>query len=132
MFEVTKADDAADAAAAGGAAGGSPGAAGGTAPAAAGPTKPRSALKVTVPSELEGIAYIQVTIQRDNEQLVSATLGQFSGVPQKGAELHWQNKLEAGQFCLHHLPIGAEQRIVSAFISCGAGSRRFPVFYNIF
>ena len=50
-----------------------------------------------MPSELEGIAYIQVTIQRDNEQLVSATLGQFSGVPQKGAELHWQNKLEAGQ-----------------------------------
>jgi mediator of RNA polymerase II transcription subunit 17 len=96
MFEVTKADDAADATAAGGA-GGSPGAAGtGTAPAG-GPTKPRSALKVTVPSELEGIAYIQVTIQRDNEQLVSATLGQFSGVPQKGAELHWQNKLEAGQ-----------------------------------
>jgi hypothetical protein len=38
-----------------------------------------------------------VTIQRDNEQLVSATLGQFSGVPQKGAELHWQNKLEAGK-----------------------------------
>jgi mediator of RNA polymerase II transcription subunit 17 len=103
MFEVTKADDAADATAAGGAAGGSPGAAGGTAPTAAGPTKPRSALKVTVPSELEGIAYIQVTIQRDNEQLVSATLGQFSGVPQKGAELHWQNKLEAGQFYLHPL-----------------------------
>jgi hypothetical protein len=112
MFEVTKADDAADAGA-----GGSPGAAGGTAPAA-GPTKPRSALKVTVPSELEGIAYIQVTIQRDNEQLVSATLGQFSGVPQKGAELHWQNKLEAGQFYLHPLLYWrAERRIVSAFIS---------------
>ncbi len=129
MFEVTKADDAADATA-GGAAGGSPGAAGGTAPAG-GPTKPRSALKVTVPSELEGIAYIQVTIQRDNEQLVSATLGQFSGVPQKGAELHWQNKLEAGQFYLHLLLIGAEQRIVSAFISCGAGSSLFPVFYLV-
>jgi len=127
---VTKADDAADAAAAGGGAGGSPGAAGGAAPAA-GPTKPRSALKVTVPSELEGIAYIQVTIQRDNEQLVSATLGQFSGVPQKGAELHWQNKLEAGQSYLHPLLIGAEQRIVSAFISCGAGSRFFPVFHFV-
>ena len=36
-------------------------------------------MKVTVPSELEGIAYIQVTIQRDNEQLVSATLGQLAG-----------------------------------------------------
>lgn len=64
--------------------------------------KVRSALKVTVPSELEGIAYIQVTIQRDNEQLVSATLGQFSSSPQKPVELHWQNKLEAAQnvlFC---------------------------------
>jgi len=61
----------------------------------------KSALKVTVPSELEGIAYIQVTIQRDNEQLVSATLGQFSG-HKPAVELHWQNKLEAAQnvlFC---------------------------------
>ena len=62
----------------------------------------RSALKVTVPSELEGIAYIQVTIQRDTEQLVSATIGHFSPGTQKPAELHWQNKLEAAQnvlFC---------------------------------
>ena len=61
-----------------------------------------SALKVTVPSELEGIAYIQVMIQRDNEQLVSATLGQFSGVAQNSADMHWKNKLEAAQnvlFC---------------------------------
>jgi len=67
-----------------------------------GPNKVKSALKVTVPSELEGIAYIQVTIQRDNEQLVSATLNQFGGVSQKSADLHWQNKLEAAQnvlFC---------------------------------
>jgi len=67
-----------------------------------GQARTRSALKVTVPSELEGIAYIQVTIQRDNEQLVSATLGQFSASPQKPTELHWQNKLEAAQnvlFC---------------------------------
>jgi len=59
-------------------------------------------LKVTVPSELEGIAYIQVTIQRDTEQLVSATIGHFSPGAQKPAELHWQNKLEAAQnvlFC---------------------------------
>ena len=64
--------------------------------------KVRSALKVTVPSELEGIAYIQVTIQRDTEQLVSATSGHFSPGAQKPAELHWQNKLEAAQnvlFC---------------------------------
>lgn len=67
-----------------------------------GSAKIKSALKVTVPSELEGIAYIQVTIQRDTEQLVSATLNQFGGVTQKAADLHWQNKLEAAQnvlFC---------------------------------
>ena len=58
--------------------------------------------QVTVPSELEGIAYIQVTIQRDNEQLVSAPLNQFGSGAQRGADLHWQNKLEAAQnvlFC---------------------------------
>jgi len=61
-----------------------------------------SALKVVVPSELEGIAYIQVTIQRDNEQLVSATLGQLANQPSKPVELHWQQQLEAAQnvlFC---------------------------------
>jgi len=61
-----------------------------------------SALKVVVPSELEGIAYIQVTIQRDNEQLVSATLGQLSGPSSKPVEVHWQQQLEAAQnvlFC---------------------------------
>jgi len=61
-----------------------------------------SALKVVVPSELEGIAYIQVTIQRDNEQLVSATLGQLSSPAAKPVELHWQQQLEAAQnvlFC---------------------------------
>jgi len=65
--------------------------------------KAKSALKVTVPSELEGIAYIQVTIQRDTEQLVSATLGQLAAsAPKPGCELTWQNKLEAAQnvlFC---------------------------------
>ena len=43
-----------------------------------------------------------MTIQRDTEQLVSATLNQFGGVTQKAADLHWQNKLEAAQnvlFC---------------------------------
>ena len=73
-------------------------------------------MKVVNTSELEGIAYIQVniqrdnkqlvsttlsqfspaTIQRDNEQLVSATLGQFSPAA-KPVELHWQQQLEAAQ-----------------------------------
>ena len=64
--------------------------------------KSLSALKVVVPSELEGIAYIQVTIQRDNEQLVSATVGQLTSPATKPVELHWQQQLEAAQnvlFC---------------------------------
>jgi hypothetical protein len=62
-----------------------------------------SALKVVVHSELEGTVYIQVTIQRDNEQLVSATLGQLSSPAAKPVELRWQQQLEAGSsecFCL--------------------------------
>ena len=64
--------------------------------------KNASALKVVVPSELEGIAYIQVTIQRDTEQLVSASLGQLTSPSSKPVELHWQQQLEAAQnvlFC---------------------------------
>lgn len=85
VFEVSKADENLDSQ-------GSP---------SSGPSKAKSALKVTVPSELEGIAYIQVTIQRDNEQLVSATLNQFGGVTQSSKDLHWQNKLEAA----HERPV---------------------------
>ena len=64
--------------------------------------KNASSLKVVVPSELEGIAYIQVTIQRDNEQLVSASLGNLTSPTTKPVELHWQQQLEAAQnvlFC---------------------------------
>jgi len=64
--------------------------------------KNASALKVVVPSELEGIAYIQVTIQRDNEQLVSASLGNLTSPTTKPVELDWQQQLEAAQnvlFC---------------------------------
>lgn len=92
VFEVTKADDTADTVRS------SPAGTSNQSPQ----NKFQSALKVTVPSELEGIAYIQVMIQRDNEQLVSATLGQFSGVAQNSTDMHWKNKLEAAQnvlFC---------------------------------
>ena len=43
-----------------------------------------------------------MTIQRDNEQLVSASLGQLSSPPAKAVDLHWQQQLEAAQnvlFC---------------------------------
>ena len=46
--------------------------------------------------------FCQVTIQRDNEQLVSASLGQLNSPSSKPVELHWQQQLEAAQnvmFC---------------------------------
>jgi len=92
VFEVTKADDTENQGA-GSTSGSGPTTPGGT-------QKFSSALKVRVPSELEGIAYIQVMIQRDNEQLVSATIGQFSGLTQSSENMHWKNKLEAAQNAL--------------------------------
>ena len=44
----------------------------------------------------------QVTIQRDNEQLVSASLGNLTSPTTKPVELDWQQQLEAAQnvlFC---------------------------------
>ena len=65
---------------------------------------PKSALRVNVPSELEGIAFIQVVIQKESEQLVSANLSQ--NIDAFGStmsdDVHWQQKLEAAQnvlFC---------------------------------
>lgn len=65
---------------------------------------PKSVLKVNVPSELEGIAFIQVVIQKESEQLVSTNLTQnmdaFGGAISD--DVHWQQKLEAAQnvlFC---------------------------------
>ena len=66
----------------------------------------KSALKVNIPSELEGTALIQVSIHEDNEQLASANLSTKSLTPgdkqQPQEEMHWQSKLEAAQnvlFC---------------------------------
>ncbi|QQP56152.1 Mediator of RNA polymerase II transcription subunit 17 [Caligus rogercresseyi] len=73
----------------------------------------RSALNVSVPSELEGIAFIQVTIQKESDQMISANLANFHGSsgssslgsPAGGGnpgEVHWQKKLEQAQnvlFC---------------------------------
>jgi len=65
---------------------------------------PKSVLRVNVPSELEGIAFIQVVIQKESEQLVSTNLTQnmdaFGGAISD--DVHWQQKLEAAQnvlFC---------------------------------
>lgn len=62
-----------------------------------------SALKVTLPSELEGISYIQVTVQKDTETIASGELTiPLSQTALTQPEAHWQQKLEAAQnvlFC---------------------------------
>ncbi|XP_038214419.1 mediator of RNA polymerase II transcription subunit 17 [Zerene cesonia] len=66
-----------------------------------------SALRVTVPPELQGVAFISVLCQKEQEDVVTATIsssaincpGTLLG---DGADLHWQQKLEAAQnvlFC---------------------------------
>ncbi|UYV63255.1 MED17 [Cordylochernes scorpioides] len=82
------------------------------------PTTQRSSLKVTLPTELEGIALIQVSIQKDMllmEEFIGSSLYMFhynemisSGemnMPQLSvnfSDAHWQPRLEAAQnvlFC---------------------------------
>lgn len=62
-----------------------------------------SVLKVNVPAELEGIAFIQVVIQKESEQLVSANICQSGAFdPSLVEDVHWQKKLEQAQnviFC---------------------------------
>lgn len=82
--------------------------------------KPSSALKVIVPNELQGIAYIEVVIQKDQETLSFANIGLPAPSPAP-LDAYWQQRLEAAQnvlFCkelfsvlareavaLHSLPI---------------------------
>ncbi|XP_017768104.1 PREDICTED: mediator of RNA polymerase II transcription subunit 17 [Nicrophorus vespilloides] len=73
-------------------------------PSASGSTpKNSSALRVTVPSELQGVAYIEVLCQKDQEDLCSANINLLgSGPPTSNPDVHWQQKLEAAQnvlFC---------------------------------
>ncbi|KFM59411.1 Mediator of RNA polymerase II transcription subunit 17, partial [Stegodyphus mimosarum] len=62
-----------------------------------------NAIKVTLPNELEGVSYIQVSIQNDTETIASGELSiplPHGALAQ--AETHWQQKLEAAQnvlFC---------------------------------
>ncbi|XP_039285786.1 mediator of RNA polymerase II transcription subunit 17 isoform X1 [Nilaparvata lugens] len=65
------------------------------------PPRPASALRVTVPSELQGVAYIQVICKKDQEDLCSANLHLLGG-PVPPPDVHWQQRLEAAQnvlFC---------------------------------
>lgn len=74
-------------------------------PVPGGPTVPKnnSTLRVTVPSELQGVAYIEVLCQKDQEDLCSANINLLgSGPPTSNPDVHWQQKLEAAQnvlFC---------------------------------
>ncbi|XP_018326714.1 mediator of RNA polymerase II transcription subunit 17 [Agrilus planipennis] len=73
------------------------------APGIAQVSKSNSSLRVTVPSELQGVAYIEVLCQKDQEDLCSVNLNLLgSGPPTANPEVHWQQKLEAAQnvlFC---------------------------------
>ncbi|KAL1139769.1 hypothetical protein AAG570_006746 [Ranatra chinensis] len=90
MFEVTKAEDDNERS-------NSPPASPGANP------KPASALRVTVPSELQGVAYIAVLCQKDQEDLCSASINLLGSAPKSSnADMHWQQRLEAAQnvlFC---------------------------------
>uniref|UniRef100_A0A0V0G9X6 Putative vitamin d3 receptor n=1 Tax=Triatoma dimidiata TaxID=72491 RepID=A0A0V0G9X6_TRIDM len=91
MFEVTKAEEEPDKCT-------SP------PPSPGANSKLTSALKLTVPSELQGIAYIEVISQKDQEDLCSAnvSLQNFSSTTAPIPEANWQKRLEAAQnvlFC---------------------------------
>ena len=92
IFEVTKAEDEVP---------GTDGADDSLSTTASGSSKPSSTLRVTVPKELEGIAYIQVHIQKDLDTLCFANITGPNSSPPPG-EVHWQQRLEAAQnvlFC---------------------------------
>lgn len=93
MFEVTKAEDEEDDKTSG-----SP-----ATPSTSAGNKSNSALRVNVSSDLQGVAYIKVTTQKDQEDLCTATvnlLGNGASImPQSGI---WQKSLECAQnvlFC---------------------------------
>ncbi|XP_048259239.1 mediator of RNA polymerase II transcription subunit 17-like isoform X1 [Haliotis rufescens] len=65
---------------------------------------PKSCLEVHIPSELEGVAYIQVEVKSvpDMMDLTSATLKMPAGLGSVPSDAYWQQKLEVAQnvlFC---------------------------------
>ncbi|XP_054262891.1 mediator of RNA polymerase II transcription subunit 17-like isoform X2 [Macrosteles quadrilineatus] len=92
MFEVTKAEEEPSSS-------NSPPPSPGVVPS----SKQASALRVTVPSELQGVAYIKVLCQKGQEDLCSASINVLgSGPASNNTDLHWQQRLEAAQnvlFC---------------------------------
>lgn len=96
-FEVTKAEDDGDDT-------GVVGGGGGGAQAPTSPGEKKSALLVNVPSELQGVAYIKVITQKDQEDLCTAVvnlMGNGPNITHQVAE-RWQRTLEYAQnvlFC---------------------------------
>lgn len=75
------------------------------------PPKPISALRVTVPNELQGIAYIHVHIQKDQDTLSFANIGLPAPAP---LDAHWQQRLEAAQnvlFCKELFSVLAREAV---------------------
>uniref|UniRef100_A0A6B2EPP0 Mediator of RNA polymerase II transcription subunit 17 n=1 Tax=Phlebotomus kandelakii TaxID=1109342 RepID=A0A6B2EPP0_9DIPT len=96
MFEVTKAEDDPSG-------GNSPPGSPATTPANALPSPKNSALRVNVPSELQGVAYIKVITQKDQEDLCTATVNLLGHGPNITQQVGiWQKTLEFAQnvlFC---------------------------------
>ncbi|CAL8111497.1 unnamed protein product [Orchesella dallaii] len=75
------------------------------------PPKPCSALRVTVPNELQGIAYIHVHVQKDQDTLSFANIGLPAPAP---LDAHWQQRLEAAQnvlFCKELFSVLAREAV---------------------
>lgn len=75
------------------------------------PQKLGSALRVTVPNELQGIAYIHVHIQKDQDTLSFANIGLPAPAP---LDAHWQQRLEAAQnvlFCKELFSVLAREAV---------------------
>lgn len=89
LFEVTKAED-------------EPETSGESSPDPGGIARPASALRVIIPSELQGVAYIGVIVQKDQEDLCSASITSLGERAVNHPDLHWRQKLESAQnvlFC---------------------------------
>ncbi|VVC36022.1 Mediator complex, subunit Med17 [Cinara cedri] len=66
-------------------------------------SKAPSALRVTVPTELQGVSYIMVLCQKDQENIFNTSFNLLGSAPATpNPDMHWQQKLEAAQnvlFC---------------------------------
>ena len=96
MFEVTKAEDEEKSSSS------PPSSPGGSSSSAVACPKTNSALRVNVPSELQGVAFIKVITKKDQEDLCTATVNLMGPGSNMQAQTVWQKTLEFAQnvlFC---------------------------------